>query len=1168
MTVFLRLLTAAILGSLGLSSFAQGVSIHSGERLSDWLLRQPADPETFFPGLSWQVPAEQEAQARLKHRLLALLAVSGQGPPEARELLARVVRAAPVTGRVPLPSIDPRWLQAHSAKDPVLDAEQRLWVPRRPRSISVLGGDGRRCVVPHASGMESSEYLSACLPDSISTIDRVWIIQPDGLVSNPGVALWNSEKQDEPAPGALLWAPGRDMGWSSDFSVMLARFLATLDIEMLESLPWGRNVPAFRAAHSVISTRVAARDPSYTVNDWGMIGLLQTPTARMEAAGEARFSYSRIYPYHRSNLMVQPLDWLEAGFRYTDIINRSYGPTSLSGDQTFKDKSFDAKVRLMKETDRLPQVALGVIDVGGTGLFSSEYLVASKRFGNVDASLGLAWGYLGSSGPLRNPLSLISKRFDTREVANVGTGGTVNTGSFFHGRAGLFGGVQYHSPWSKWLFKAELDGNDYQHEPQGNNQPRRLPLNVGLVYRYSPALDFTLGLERGNALMLGMNFHTRLDKMATPKLSDEWMPEVIASRPAGQPLWSRAINDIVVLTSWMVREIWIQGRDLLVTIDDPYGAHWGERIDRIAAVLHRDAPKDIDRFVLLFRDHGITMTHRVILREQWVTQRIRLQPMTERFEAIAAAEEWAARQGQAVWSPLPQAFATGIHPMFQQNLGGPDGFLLYQLGLAAPMVWRFSDSTAVTGALNLGLLDNYHKFQYDAPSNLPRVRTSLRQYTTTSRVTMPYLQAMHVGKLSRNQFFSLYGGMLESMYGGIGAEWLYRPWHSHFAFGIDVNRVRQRGFRQDFSMRDYQVTTGHATVYWDTGWQNTQVKLSAGQYLAGDRGVTVDLGRSFSNGVTVGVWATKTNVSAAEFGEGSFDKGIYVNIPFDVMMTTLSPASANLNWSFLTRDGGARLNRNASLYGMTNSRSQRLTGYVAADDRSANRREKSPEERDLLGDFGESAWNLGHRLSRGGIAQALLAGSAITLAAATLDRPAARWVQTHRGGKWDTLGKSASGIPFFLAAGTGMLWWGLGGEMAAETSWTSIKSAATTLGVASVAKLAVGRARPEEGRGPGHFTPLRKGNIDSGFPSVHTGVAFALVTPFAQRFDAPWLYGVAGLTAFGRIQERKHHVSDTVAGALLGYAIGSLLQEQSQESRRGPQLSLSADGAVQAGWRF
>src|SRR3970040_807650 len=103
---------------------------------------------------------------------------------------------------------------------------------------------------------------------------------------------------------------------------------------------------------------------------------------------------------------------------------------------------------------------------------------------------------------------------------------------------------------------------------------------------------------------------------------------------------------------------------------------------------------------------------------------------------------------------------------------------------------------------------------------------------------MPNLQLTHVGRLGNNQYYSAYGGYLESMFAGAGGEWLYRPFGSRVAVGVDVNECRKRGFRKDFELRDYRVATGHATTYWDTGWNNVQATLSAGRYLAGDKGVT------------------------------------------------------------------------------------------------------------------------------------------------------------------------------------------------------------------------------------------------------------------------------------------------------------------------------------------
>lgn len=65
----------------------------------------------------------------------------------------------------------------------------------------------------------------------------------------------------------------------------------------------------------------------------------------------------------------------------------------------------------------------------------------------------------------------------------------------------------------------------------------------------------------------------------------------------------------------------------------------------------------------------------------------------------------------------------------------------------------------------------------------------------------------------------------------------------------------------------------------------------------------------FDNGVTMSAFATKTNVSAAKFGEGSFNKGVTWSVPFDDLMVRSSITTAVFNWSPLTRDGGAKLNR-------------------------------------------------------------------------------------------------------------------------------------------------------------------------------------------------------------------------------------------------------------------
>ena len=60
--------------------------------------------------------------------------------------------------------------------------------------------------------------------------------------------------------------------------------------------------------------------------------------------------------------------------------------------------------------------------------------------------------------------------------------------------------------------------------------------------------------------------------------------------------------------------------------------------------------------------------------------------------------------------------------------------------------------------------------------------------------------------------------------------------------------------------------------------------------------------------------------SGKKYGEGSFDKGIYLSVPLDLLLTWSHPTRATLLYQPLVRDGGARLNRLYDLYDMTDGR--------------------------------------------------------------------------------------------------------------------------------------------------------------------------------------------------------------------------------------------------------
>ena len=903
----------------------------AGERLSDWLLRQVEPgtaPGTPYPaGLMWTHPAEAATQARLKGLALQALTEPRLG---ALNPLAAWVESLPVTGRVFLAGTDARWLQANPDQDPRLSAGDALVMPRRPATVTVLLPDARWCQVRHQADATAAEYLTACADASgAGPADEGWVVQPDGRVRVVGLQAWNAQAQDRPAPGAWIWAPPRQGPVAREASGLLTRFLGTQGLAPDLAPSAARLVGPLSLPAVTAASRRPARDLGLTASDWGEIGLLQPPSARMGSAGGARLHWSGVWPYTRGTVMLQPLDWLEAGFRYTDIANRAYGAGT---PQSYKDKSIDFKLRLWQESAWVPQLSVGVRDIGGTGLFSGEYLVASKRWGDFDASLGLGWGYLGARGDLRNPLSWIDPDFKRRAAGGSAFGGTVNWNSMFRGPTALFGGVQWHSPWPNLWLKAELDGNDYRNEPSANPQPQSTPLNLGLVWRPVPWADLSAGVERGKRLMLGLTLDFPLAQMSTPKVSDPPAPRLAPPQSrGGRTDWSPLVEAVRAQTEWEVDAVRESGAALHLHLSLADGPHVRERVDRVAALMHQMAPPGVRRFVLHFDPAGLAdMATLEVEREAWVRGKTEALPPSAGITAVRSPAPSApgAARGDA-WSPDGRGLKYALSPYYNQVLGGPDGFLLFELGAAARARLALTDSTELAGALQLRLLDNFNKFRTTENSGLPPVRTFSREYVTTSRLTLPKLHLQHAGRLGRDQFYLAYAGLLEPMFGGVGAEWMWRPAGSPLSLAFDVNRVRQRAFAQDLRFRDYEVTTGHATLRWHTGWQGVVVAGSAGRYLAGDRGATLDVSRVFDNGVAMGAYATKTNVPAAVFGEGSYDKGIYVRVPFDVILTRSTTGTANIMWRPLTRDGGAKLER-PSLEEITRLRGPDVLRYAPA----------------------------------------------------------------------------------------------------------------------------------------------------------------------------------------------------------------------------------------------
>ena len=76
-------------------------------------------------------------------------------------------------------------------------------------------------------------------------------------------------------------------------------------------------------------------------SNYGITGIIQMPNARLMTEGSMKIGYSSSYPYEYTYISATPFSWFEASYKYSELKNLLYGPSSYSGNQSLKDKGFD-----------------------------------------------------------------------------------------------------------------------------------------------------------------------------------------------------------------------------------------------------------------------------------------------------------------------------------------------------------------------------------------------------------------------------------------------------------------------------------------------------------------------------------------------------------------------------------------------------------------------------------------------------------------------------------------------------------------------------------------------------------------------------------------------------------------------------------------------------------
>ncbi|SNR50176.1 YjbH domain-containing protein [Puniceibacterium sediminis] len=657
-----------------------------------------------------------------------------------------------------------------------------------------------------------------------------------------------------------------------------------------------------------------------TLNFMGVPGMIDMPTGHAMADADLAFSVGIFSGTVRNSAYFQITPRLSGVFRYSYIQDFS------RDSEAYYDRSFDLRYLLNPETDLLPAVTVGLQDFGGTGIYAGEYVAATKTFGRLRATGGIGWGRFGSYNGFSNPLGILGNSLKSRpeDSGGIGQTGQLDTGQWFRGDAALFGGLQYQLN-DQLVLTAEYSSDAYVAESARGLIDLNSPINIGASYRFSNGLDLSA------AYLYGSEAAVRLTYTFNPKNPNkrpggiEAAPPLVAMRAAGASAdlgWTQQADGAEILRD-NVSEVFannglrldalaVDARSVHVRFRNEQYSNSAQAIGRATRILTQLMPASVETFVLTPVTSDGMPTSRMTLKRSDIEELVHSPDGAWQTLARADISDAYPPDGIAPTRLAFPDFTWGFGPYLSASYFDPRQPIRLDLGVELNARYELQPGLVFQGGIRHRLTGNQDEAD---PSNseIRHVRSDFGIYAREGQTALSSLTAAKYFRPGEDLYGRVTVGYLESMYGGVSGELLWKPVASRLAFGVEANYARQRDFDQDFGFQDYEVMTGHLSTYYDAEG-GFIYQVDAGRYLAGDWGATLSASREFDNGIRIGAFATFTAVSFDDFGEGSFDKGIQFEIPLSVLTGTLTQRSISRTLRPVQRDGGARLDVSGRLY--------------------------------------------------------------------------------------------------------------------------------------------------------------------------------------------------------------------------------------------------------------
>jgi hypothetical protein len=622
-------------------------------------------------------------------------------------------------------------------------------------------------------------------------------------------------------------------------------------------------------------------------------------------------------------LSVSPFDWLEASYFY-------YRPSDLLWNNVaglYLDKGFNIKFKYQPKNYNGTKLAIGLDDFAGTGFFTREYFVATQELRDIKVTAGLGWGKFSGNNTFDNPLALISNSFEFRPILsdNRDKGGTPAYDKWFRGDASFLGGIEYFFPNKKGLsLKMEYDPYNY-FDFSANNRSAALynlrkkdsNINIGISYALNNFFTIDASFIKGNTFNLNFNLaNTFKENLGNkPKFSPKL--DISENKEKTKIAFYESILLNLNNNNLLLQTASLEKNQLDVSISTSQHRNAIRSSSYAASIAKKVSEKhamDINQINISHINAGIELNNIKYITNFIDNTNMPVEILIRNTE-IDSGDPMGFMKDDFKPNIIFPVIFSSISPNLVSHIGNPERFFFGGINMQQVGEVQFSRNLLLSTEVNLRVYDNFKDTISGPSSVMEHVRTDLVDYLKEDGIYITRMQLDYIWSLRKDLYAKLSGGIYETMFAGFGLEALYKPFGKNYNLGFELFHVKQRSYDQLLSFKDYQTVTGHINFGYILPL-GIESNLSYGRYLAKDDGFTFDIGRRTKSGFKAGIYFTRTNVSAEVFGEGSFDKGFYFQIPLDLFSKNYSGNYSSFKLSPLTRDGGAKLTFDKDLKGL------------------------------------------------------------------------------------------------------------------------------------------------------------------------------------------------------------------------------------------------------------